>query len=361
MKKLFFIIFLFLPSFCFSATSTDSILPSLPVADSLLPIDLAPPREYKGLQEDVSLRSLYSVAFRDGERIIRKIYAKPLYVVSHEKTIFEWLVPSVYATTTPSFSGSGDGAVSQTGASWNACITGAGSGSGYGGSDANTLSQGDGASPYTIYKGVIPFSTSVIPSDAVIESASVFLNIAGIVANTDNDGDDYYVIVETFTASATTLQNDDYADIGYDEGNEVAGRGNLGNAIVEGSTQVDFSSFVANSYNEYELNATGLLWIKRDGESSTCGSGLTGTTCLGILEGHASLNHAIAPGTDNFAYWYTSENTGTSKDPYIEITYIIPEPEPESTDLTDEDAFVYVLLFFIGIIMFLMTIFFLNR
>jgi|CXWK01.1.fsa_nt_gi RHS repeat-associated protein len=211
------------------------------------------------------------------------------------------------------YSGAGDGQVSNTtsaNSSWSTarqatsgttvCASCAGPASFAGASEASFATN-----LFGIHRGFFVFDTGVIPSNATITGATlhVYASSTGFT-NTDNDGADFVSVVQTSQSSNSTLALEDFDQVG----------------TIEGSSRIDFGSLSLNNHNSFALNTTGLGWIKKAGQTSACGAG-TGMTCLGTREGHDLLNSVITQNTGNLVYGAYSEASGTSTDPYLEITY----------------------------------------
>jgi hypothetical protein len=159
-----------------------------------------------------------------------------------------------------------------------------------------------------LYRAFFPFITSSIPSAAVISSATFNVYVDGTgVSDQDNDGNDYLTVVRTTQATHTTLSTSDFTNIGTTEG-------------IDSGQRKDLTSVSTNAYLSFTLNATGISWIAKSGQSSVC-SATTGITCLGIREGHDNLNNQAANNTITGTYFSTSEVTGTSQDPYLSVIY----------------------------------------
>jgi hypothetical protein len=213
----------------------------------------------------------------------------------------------VYAATI--FSGAGDGQVFTTDSSWDAthdAVTG--DTADYTNTTFNVSS--DAVSGFDITRAFIPFNTNSIPSNATIVSATVNLYIGGKF-NFDNDGDDWINIVQTSQASETQVVIADFDQAG-----------SIDNP-TEGSTRIDITSISTGAYSAWTLNATGLGWIKKSGETANCGAS-SGWTCLGVREGHDAIDSSLPVETFNTVSIASSENTGTSSDPYLDITYTVP-------------------------------------
>lgn len=145
-----------------------------------------------------------------------------------------------------------------------------------------------------IYRTFIPVNTSGLPDNASISAASLLIYAFGTIADGDNDANAYTVVVSASQASPTSLALTDY--------------GSVGSTAL--SDTKDTTNISTSAYTEYVLNSTGISTISK-----------TDWTKLSIREGHDFNNDAPTSGTDNGFSMYTAENTGTSKDPYLSITY----------------------------------------
>lgn len=148
---------------------------------------------------------------------------------------------------------------------------------------------------FEIARGFFLFDTSALTSAATISAGTMSLWGDG-KSNTDNDGQDYVNIYTTTPASNTALANADFDQIG----------------TTAQATAIDLGSIPANDtgYTDWTLNATGLGNISK-----------TSITKFGAREGHDAENAAIATDGFNRLVIYFAENTGTSKDPKLVITY----------------------------------------
>jgi len=106
---------------------------------------------------------------------------------------------------------------------------------------------------------------------------------------------------------------------------------------IEGSTRFDITGSV-NDWKEFVLNGTGLSWVKRDGDTSNCGS-TAGYTCLGMRGGHDALDDL--PDNQNRIDFYASNNSGTTFDPYIEIIYSVGGIVTEEIEVSINTDFVF--------------------
>lgn len=165
---------------------------------------------------------------------------------------------------------------------------------------------------HLISRGFIPFNTSVIPAGVAITSATLNLYtwVSGGVYDADNDGYDYLTVVQTSQASHTQLVTADYDNIGTIEG-------------VDSGDRKDISSIATGAYLSFTLNAVGRGWIAKSGQASNC-SNTSGISCFGLREGHDL--EGVAPDVEQYTgvNFYASEQSGTSKDPYLSVTYNVP-------------------------------------
>lgn len=198
------------------------------------------------------------------------------------------------------FADSGDGAIQQTNASWDTCHDAA-DGAGVEDSFFFVNSSKFGSS-YRIQRGFIPFNTSEIPNEAIIQSATLFIAVFD-KENSDNDGDDFIVTVQTSQADPLNLSTADFDQCGAI------------NNPTEGSNRIDIGNIVTGgTYNEFVLNSTGLSWINKNG-----------WTLLGLREGHDVIDspYGGADSTNNYIRVY---DAFTANSPILQVKYYIPSP-----------------------------------
>jgi hypothetical protein len=128
------------------------------------------------------------------------------------------------------------------------------------------------------------------------------------VVNTEDDGNDFLTIWETSQNTHTTLVNADYTDF-------------VGE-LIDSAERKDLTSVSVGQYLSFALNGVGLQAVKKLGQASTC-SATTGITCLGLREGHDAVNDRPLDG--NSVQVASSEASGISQDPYLSITYTVPD------------------------------------
>lgn len=276
--------------------------------------------DYQGelYQETIFERTINSETFytNDGKKLL-KIYSKPKFFYENG----DWYLINVATTTlnniqekildkpvlhnfinianaAETYWTSCDGDVSHLdagGTNWTDIRTGAGTNV----SQAATEERGaaltkTGGNYEWLHRGTFVFDTSTIGTDT-IDSASFFIvgSSASTYSWTDNNGD---VILTGGDESIIQcpLQSGDFNS--YDFNNYSYKE--WGNITKDNAT-----------YTEFELTTDGKNYINK-----------TGNTVFGLIW-RADLSNIdpSAPGDSNF-YWWSSEETGTSKDPYLLIT-----------------------------------------
>jgi len=144
---------------------------------------------------------------------------------------------------------------------------------------------------WTIFRGSMSFDTSVIPDNALITDVS--LNLYG--ETTNNNGTDL-VVTSHERATSTELVTSDWHITDY------------------GTTEYARTDFVVNEYSHIPLNSSGVNHVN-----------VEGYTIYGLLTNFDFDDSAPVTGTGS-AYtkavaYRTSEFSGTSTDPYLEITF----------------------------------------
>lgn len=244
---------------------------------------------------------------------------KVLDAYQKENPILGFFLATAHAATATLYAATGDGSVGCTlDGSW--AITHASDGTGcqafstFGPNVSVSSFELKGTEIWSINKGFIPIDTSSIPLSATITAASLNLYATSTKTNTDNDGLDYVTVVETSQASVSTLAATDY---------DQCGAVSSPTEGIDTGERKDITSITLDTYLTFTLNSTGRGWIKKNGQSSTCG-GTTGYTCLGIREGHDTTNTSSDLGFTNTIVFDGEEAPGTSRDPYLSVTYTVP-------------------------------------
>lgn len=145
---------------------------------------------------------------------------------------------------------------------------------------------------YFISRAFFPFDTSALGSGSTVTAAEFNLYIE-VTAKFDTNTDSFCV-VQTSQASTSSLTTSDFDAVNFTNG---------GARTIAG-----FSN--ANQYWPWTLNGTGLGWVNT-----------TGFTKLG-LQSLLDINNSTPTGLNQLTgATYFSDNTGTSKDPYLSVTY----------------------------------------
>jgi hypothetical protein len=187
-------------------------------------------------------------------------------------------------TTTSYYAGPQDGSVFSSGTVWST-VRGATTGSLYAGQIKTIASVWKSGATYYCRRSFFPYDTSAIPDTDTIESATAYFTVKNEFYGT---GDAYAVLVEG--TQEDTLAAGDFDAIGSTD---------------LGSSQPSITTAGGISI---ALNSSGLALISK-----------TGLTKFAILEKEDFSN--TTPTKSIESYLYASEQTGTSEDPYLEVTY----------------------------------------
>lgn len=246
-----------------------------------------------------------------------KFFEKNGKVYFHKIIPKEFLEKAVYPVYTDDsasyYSGVGDGYVTKINADWNTAHDATSGTADYTASSDQPARTGRGSNGnFNMRRGFWPIDSSGLPSNAIISAATFSLYVTG-KSDYDNDGDDWMNLFETTQGSETSLVDNDYDNCGSVDN------------PTEGATRIDIGDISTSAYNNWTLDSTGISWIKRSGESSSCGS-TAGYTCLGMREGHDAIDSSFTgvAGSWNNINTYFSEQTGTTNDPYLSVTYSVP-------------------------------------
>ncbi len=235
------------------------------------------------------------------------------------KLFFKKIIPAsflqtavypVFTDTVQSFfAGSGDGLVEGflTSTTWDAVhdLTD-GTGTNEGSTFMEATSFGNGSNQNRgIVRAFIPIDTSGIPDGSTISAAT--LNIyATAKGDDDNDAQSYIsTVINTTQVSTSALEVADFDQCGDAVDDPTEGNDN--------GDRLDITSITTSAYNTIDLNATGIASISK-----------TGITKIGLREGHDIEDdpHTLGGGfTLDGVTMSTSENTGTSQDPFLEVTF----------------------------------------
>lgn len=207
-----------------------------------------------------------------------------------------------------------DGACEQRNATWSTAQTSTTSNVTDDSATTLAATQGVGVrqtgTEYRIERTFTLFDTSAIGATDTIDSATVSL-YATVVVNQANTGGDTVFPTLSSPASDTAIASGDFDNCG-----SVA-------SPTQGATPIDLSAITTSAYNDWSLNATGLTWIARSGESIGGGGGTAGITYLGWRmadDDTADPSYGTARNTMNAS---SADETGTSQDPKLVVNYTV--------------------------------------
>lgn len=146
---------------------------------------------------------------------------------------------------------------------------------------------------YMLGRNHYGFDTSSLTSGATISSAT-FYKRWSIVNDLDNDGNDYAAVVSSSPASNTALAIGDYDAFG----------------LTAYSSNVDWGTVGTSAHTAYTINATGLAAINT-----------SGVTNWGLRHGHDIVDEAVT--ANNNCTGYYADQSGTTNDPYLSVTYTL--------------------------------------
>jgi len=138
----------------------------------------------------------------------------------------------------------------------------------------------------------LPFDTSAIGSGDTISAADLNLYVP------TRTGSENIVTTQSSQASLTALVVGDFDALTLDTPDE-------------GATRAGIGSFSTSQYNTISLNATGIGWI---------GQGAGGTAKF-VFRTEDDVDDVQPTATNQLLEISTSEETGTSQDPYLEVTH----------------------------------------
>lgn len=144
------------------------------------------------------------------------------------------------------------------------------------------------------------FDTSSLTASASISSSNLAVKCLNKQLD-DDDANSFITAAACTPASNTGIVADDYDQYTI-------------NSPTKFITDIDWTGFNAGSYAINAMNANGLAAISK-----------TGVTKIGYREGHDVNNENPDGGADRYngGNIYAADQTGTSSDPYLEITYSI--------------------------------------
>ena len=177
------------------------------------------------------------------------------------------------------------------------------------------------ANDFAIYRGIFLFDTSTLLATDTVDSA-VFSIYATSVNNEDQDGYNYLSTVQTqgqnISSDADVVVGDwDLVGSAIDnptEGNATGGR-------------ISLNDITTSAYNDFTLNATGLGWVAKTGDTSPVGA-TEGITYLGLREGHDIQDHIVNNGALSRIFHYYADQGSNEPKLVLEVTSLPIGPFP---------------------------------
>jgi hypothetical protein len=238
--------------------------------------------------EGNTIEIIARISFVNGKAILKKTI--PLeFLQSAKGKVFT-------DTTTTYYPHVSDGITyydSSTGAAWSTLVGAAGSVS-----DSNSINTGRRGATSTAWRFItrsrLTFDTSSITDSDTVSAATLGLYTA--IKNNDSGLSFSINVYSSNFGSMTTLQTSDYQNSG----------------TTAYASEIPYANF-STTYTVFTFNATGLAAISKTGYTQFC---LRDTA-------DASNTFPGNPGGDKIdRLWaYSSEQTGTTKDPYLSVTY----------------------------------------
>lgn len=210
-------------------------------------------------------------------------------------------MPEVFLASDDYYTGGGDGYVRQNsqGTNWGACVA-AGSGDGTDIAGVGSEFGPTRTDHYWLYRLFFPTDTSSILDNAVISANIFHLWVHSRTVEVTNDTYGRGGLFSASQASPTALANSDYTAVGA---TEIA------------TNNILFRTVSLTAYFDYTFNGTGLALISK--------------TTFTLISGRSlfdSSNQDPGLGGDqhNLVSIRNADQTGTSNDPYMTVTYTIP-------------------------------------
>ena len=174
---------------------------------------------------------------------------------------------------------------------------------------------------YQIRRVVSLFKTEAITDSDIISAAVLSYYITATSTSGDNDGNAFISIVQVTNglAADTTIVNADFNQVGDAVDNPTEG--------IDSGDRVRIED-MAGGYEPFPLNATGIAWIAKNGETKPSGA-TAGITYLGSREGHDILDDPPSSGGELEVVASSADETagsgGTDQDPKLVVTHTAVE------------------------------------
>jgi hypothetical protein len=245
----------------------------------------------------------YHTEFRTHDKFGKRIFYafKPIWYLCHLWDMVWYPKFNLGFDTYPDiFAAAGDGSMRfHDGSSTWADMRTKTTGTDVYGTDATSKGAGsENTDRLYLYRSFFPFDTSGLPDDANIQTTGTKLSIYATAKG--DSGSTSIGLIQTTQASTSSLANTDYDNLTV-------------NTPTEGCTRVTIASITTSAYNDFAANANLVGWISK-----------TGSTLLGLRNSDDIDNSAPGSSESNNITHANSEQTGTSNDPKLVVTYTIP-------------------------------------
>lgn len=230
-------------------------------------------------------------------------------------SLFSQIISYVYADTTTFYPEPGTGVSTVDGyvvagghSSWDSAHDATGGGEGFPSGPVMAIDSAHGEGGYSIRRAAFLFDTSPIPSYHTINSATVSL-YATSKTNDDNDKDDFIAIVTSNLESNTNIVATDFDNIGNAINNPTEQH--------HASERKDITGIVTGQYVNWNLNATGIGNINKDG-----------ITKFGAREGHDIIDSSIPTEAASHLSVSSADEAGTLQDPKLTVIHTYSSNSP---------------------------------
>ena len=169
-------------------------------------------------------------------------------------------------------------------------------------SDEAYIGQWLNAGTYNVYRGYIRFDTSDIPDGSTVTDVKLYL----CVESDRTGGADFVLDVYKFNWSAPLA---DSREANYD----------ASGAAVD-QTWRDMADGISADTYYYNATTLDVTWVNKSGYTYY------------MLKSQEDVNNS-APGGEEFIGIWVTPKTGTSKDPYLKVTYTVAQTQAFQWDL----------------------------
>lgn len=173
-----------------------------------------------------------------------------------------------------------------------------------GGASTTYASVGlESGTTYNFYIVFYPFDTSSIPASEPISDAVFSFSLVGDNAGTAAN---QWAVTQSTQATWNSIIGGDFDQRG----------------ATDGATRVNRKVSTETGYQDMTLTATGRGWIAKSGITNPSSASASGKTQL-VMAWAKDIDNS-APATNDYNQVYLSEQTGTTNDPKLVVTTVVP-------------------------------------